>query len=246
MFVLFCASLIFSCSNETSDNEVELSSNQRSFELYKSETSNLLSNVNNTVNDYLGNDENIINEQELYNEIIDQLSDFSVNSELYKSIDSSSFLSTSLRNPNNSLQNLNIEFQSINYFSPLAKSYSTQLITLLENQDGKGILELYNQYLLDYNTDLTLEVFAPVFASIKYFENDLLTHTKSNCEIDGTKVILGGLFSGLATALKGGTGGSLFGPVGTVGGFVGGFIAGFTVGAIGSIGTQGIACELRR
>ena len=234
--------LFISCSQYDSE---DTSSSQKSFDLYKSETSNMLLQIENQMEFVLALNDNAT-DNELRQYLLNNLSAKNPSNLLYKQMSLNiEDLPINVKN-SNSLSTLSFDFQNLSYFTPLAKSYATQLTTALINEDRNALLSLYNQYQLDYNNDPSLEVFATTFATIDYFQTQLeFGMQKSGCEIDGLTVITAGAISGLSNGLAGGTGGLLFGPAGTAAGFLGGFIYGFGLGVIGSIGSQGIACELR-
>lgn len=151
---------------------------------------------------------------------------------------------------NQTISDLVSEFIQLDYISNETKDYAVNLELAINESDDQMLLNLRDSYFSDISQGDTEDLFMlnPIFSIVNHYESQFESGVmgKRNCRIDGRTVLISAIIGGFSTALAGGTGGSLFGPVGTIGGFVGGFIYGAGMSTIGSIGAQGIACETRR
>lgn len=244
-FILFGFAIVLNSCSESEEDETLLltTKSQSKYSMYFYDGLDL-ANMTAHMWDSLASNPNMT-AKELEQELANFLSSTIPSNPVYDFISNESFEVAT----EGSLERIANDINEIEYMSTQTKEYASNLINALIQNDGSLLLQLRHDFKDDIiNNTGDLYMLDPIFDIISHYEGQFQSGfvLKSNCEIDGGVVLTAALIGGFSTAITGGTGGSLFGPVGTIGGFVGGFLYGAGMATISAIGAQGIACEARR
>jgi hypothetical protein len=131
------------------------------------------------------------------------------------------------------IEDTGLSEKTINYFN--------QLVSMNETKDFSGMINLLNQYKVEYNSDPHLESLAGVFSMIDVYQDDLSNRfANKNCEGDGAQLAGAAIGGAILGARVGFIFGSFLGPAGSVAGTIGGAIVGGILSGIMNIGAQAI------